>query len=85
MNAELMRKALEKVGSPQVLINMVSRRVRQLTSGQGGLCRPLVADCEGLQAGDIALREIAEDKMGFDIPDLMPAVRPVAKKRRPAR
>src|ERR1035437_5473200 len=36
MNAELCKKALEKIGSPNVLINMVSRRVRQLTAGDGG-------------------------------------------------
>jgi hypothetical protein len=36
VNAELCKKTLEKVGNPNVLINMVSRRVRQLNSGAGG-------------------------------------------------
>lgn len=33
VNAELCRKALEKVGNPNVLVNLVSRRVRQLNAG----------------------------------------------------
>ena len=37
MNAELAKKAAEKVGNPNVLINLISRRVRQLNSGNGGL------------------------------------------------
>ena len=44
MNAELCKKAAEKVGNPNVLVNLISRRVRQLNSGGGGLSRPLVAD-----------------------------------------
>ena len=36
MNAELCKKAAEKVGNPNVLVNLVSRRVRQLNSGGGG-------------------------------------------------
>jgi hypothetical protein len=31
---------------------------------------------------DIALTEILEDKMGWETPEELPAVRPVAKKRR---
>src|SRR5216117_1260879 len=42
LNAELSRKALEKVGNPNVLVNLVSRRVRQLTSSGGAGSRPLV-------------------------------------------
>jgi hypothetical protein len=30
MNAELCKKAVEKVGNPNVLVNLISRRVRQL-------------------------------------------------------
>jgi DNA-directed RNA polymerase subunit omega len=65
MNAELTRKALDKVGNPNVLINVVSRRVRQLNSG-GGSGRPLIADVAGMGAADIAMREIAEDKLAFE-------------------
>lgn len=66
MNAELQKKALEKVGNPNTLINLVSRRVRQLNAGSGGISRPLVADAATLGAGDIALREIIEEKIGWD-------------------
>jgi len=82
VNAELCKKALEKVGNPNVLVNLVSRRVRQLNSGAGGLSRPLVADATTLGAADIALREIIEDKIGFEMPELVELVRPTPKKRK---
>ena len=82
MNAELAKKALEKVGNPNVLINMVSRRVRQLNSGGGGLSRPLIENVGNLGVGDIALREIIEEKIGWDMPEITPLERPKAKKRR---
>jgi DNA-directed RNA polymerase subunit omega len=82
LNAELTKRALEKVGNPNVLVNLISRRVRQLTSGVGKMSRPLVADTGNLGAGDIALLEIAEGKMGFEMPELLELVRPVAKKRK---
>ena len=81
MNAELTKKALEKVGNPNVLINLVSRRVRQLNSGAGGISRPLVDAPANLGAADIALLEIIEDKMGFDLPEITELVRPNSKKR----
>ncbi|MBE0545504.1 MAG: DNA-directed RNA polymerase subunit omega [Verrucomicrobia bacterium] len=82
MNSELCKKALDKVGNPHVLINLVSRRVRQLNSGAGGLCRPLVLDATNLGAADIALREIIEEKIGWEMPELVELVRPTAKKRK---
>ena len=82
MNAELCKKAAEKVGNPNVLVNIISRRVRQLNSGGGGLSRPLIADVGNLGAADIALREILEDKMGWEMPEIVELVRPQAKKRR---
>ena len=66
MNAELCKKALEKVGNPNVLVNLVSRRVRQLNTG-GGSSRPLITEVAGLGAADIALLEIIEDKMGWNL------------------
>jgi DNA-directed RNA polymerase subunit omega len=82
VNAELCRKALDKVGNPNILVNLVSRRVRQLNSGAGGLSRPLVADANHLGAADIALREIIEDKMGWELPEPIALVRPAPKKRK---
>ena len=82
MNAELCKKALEKVGNPNVLVNLISRRVRQLCSGAGGLSRPLVADAANLGIADIALLEIIEGKMGWELPDPVELVKPAPKKRK---
>jgi DNA-directed RNA polymerase subunit omega len=66
MNSELTKKALEIVGNPSTLVNLMSRRVRQLTSGGGGLCRPLVEPPVGAGIADIALLEIIEGKITFE-------------------
>lgn len=67
MNADLMKKALEKVGNPHILVNLISRRVRQLNSGGGGSSRPLVDAPPTAGAADIALMELVEDKIGFEM------------------
>ena len=82
MNADLVKKALEKVLNPNVLVNMVSRRVRQLTSGGGGTSRPLLANLGNLGAADIALLEIIEDKMGFEMPEIIKLTRPSGRNRK---
>ena len=82
MNAELTKKAMEKVGNPNVLVNLVSRRVRQLTSGGGAMSRPLISDVANLGAADIALMEIIEEKIGFEMPEIVELTRPVNKKRK---
>jgi len=82
VNAELCKKATEKVGNPNILINLISRRVRQLNSGGGGLSRPLIADAGNLGAADIALREMLEDKIGWEMPEPVELVRPQPKKRK---
>ena len=71
MNSELTRKALEKVGNPNILVNIVSRRVRQLNGLAGGApSRPLISETAGLGVADIALIEIAEGKIGWEmLPD----------------
>jgi len=81
MNSELVKQALEKVGNPHVLVNMISRRVRQLNSGNGGACNPMVANTTNAGIADIALREIIEDKMGFDMPEIVQLKRPTARGR----
>jgi DNA-directed RNA polymerase subunit omega len=70
------------VGNPNVLVNIVSRRVRQLNSGGGGLSRPLIDNVGSLGAADIALREILEGKIGWEMPEIVPLIRPVNKKRK---
>ena len=75
-----------KVGNPNVLVNLVSRRVRQLNSGGGALSRPLILDTAGLGAADIALTEIIEEKMGWDMPEELSLVEAApTKKRRKSR
>jgi DNA-directed RNA polymerase subunit omega len=68
LNSDICKKALEKVGNPNVLVNLVSRRVRQLTGVGGGPSgRPMLEDVAGLGAGDIAMLEIVEGKMDFEL------------------
>ena len=68
MISEYAKQALAKVGNPNVLVNLVSRRVRQLNASGGATSRPLISDTVGLGAADIALLEIVHDKMGWDLP-----------------
>ncbi|PYJ75322.1 MAG: DNA-directed RNA polymerase subunit omega, partial [Verrucomicrobia bacterium] len=55
MKADLVKAASEVITNQQILVNMVSRRVRQLLLGH----RPLVEFVPGLHEADIALTEIA--------------------------
>ena len=82
MNADLVKKALEKVLNPNILVNLISRRVRQLNSGGGRASRPLIADVGNLGAADIALTEIVEGKMGWEMPEIIALTRPKAKNRK---
>ncbi len=82
MNAELCKKANEKVGNPNVLVNIVSRRVRQLNAGGGGMGRPLVEVPASMGLADIALTEILEDKIGWDLPEQTVAEHLLPKKRK---
>tara|TARA_A100001037_G_scaffold106079_1_gene96379 strand:- start:363 stop:671 length:309 start_codon:yes stop_codon:yes gene_type:complete len=63
LKSELSEKALKLVGNPNVLINLVSRRVRQLNSGGN---RPLIMETAGLSTAEIALTEIVEGKMSWE-------------------
>jgi len=62
MNADLVKAASEVITNQQILVNMVSRRVRQLSLGH----RPLVQCAPGLREADIALTEIANGKLTFE-------------------
>ncbi len=83
MNVELSKKALEKVGNPHVLVNIISRRVRQLSNGGGGFSRPLVDAPPHFGLADIALLELIEEKIGFDLLLVAPVEQePAAPKRK---
>jgi DNA-directed RNA polymerase subunit omega len=82
MNAELCKKAAEKVGNPNVLVNLISRRVRQLNAGGGGVGRPLFDAPTGMGMADIALTEILQEKIGWEMPEMTELVRPQPKKRK---
>ena len=64
MRDDYIRNALKVVGDPNILVNVVSRRVKQLRRGN----RPLVESLEKLSAEDTALREIAEGKISYEMP-----------------
>lgn len=81
MNSELCKKALEKVGNPNVLVNLVSRRVRQLTGGGTG-SRPLLAETAGMGAADVALLELIEGKMDYELLEELPVVETPKKRKK---
>lgn len=62
MKAELISAASRVVPNQQILVNMISRRVRQLSLGH----RPLVEFVPGMGHADIALMEIASGKLVFE-------------------
>jgi DNA-directed RNA polymerase subunit omega len=62
MKADLVKAASEVIPNQQILVNMVSRRVRQLSLGH----RPLVEYAPGLGHADVALTEIANNKLTFE-------------------
>jgi DNA-directed RNA polymerase subunit omega len=82
MNSELCGLALATVGNPNILVNLISRRVRQLNSGGGGSSRPLVTETASLGAADIALTEVIEGKLGWEMLDQVPFSDYAAKKRK---
>ena len=61
MRDDYLQQALRVIDDPTILVNVVSRRVKQLKRGN----RPLVESLEKLSAEDTALREIAEGKITF--------------------
>jgi len=59
MNSHHIEEAIGVVKDPQILINAVSKRVRQLASGS----RPMVQSDHQMGLMDIALAEIAQGKL----------------------
>ncbi|MGD9874108.1 MAG: DNA-directed RNA polymerase subunit omega [Kiritimatiellia bacterium] len=60
MNTEYLDKAKERIPNVPLLINLISRRVRQLNAGERSLVKP---DSLSMEKVDIALKEVAEGKL----------------------
>jgi len=63
MRDEDLRAASKIISDPYILVNVVSRRVKQLRRGS----RPLVESLEKLTPEDIALREIIEGRISYEL------------------
>lgn len=62
MTSHLLEEASKIITVPQVLVNVVSRRVRQLSQGH----RPLIEAGPRMGLSDIALTEIIKGKLSFE-------------------
>ncbi len=60
---EYIKAARKVIPDANILINVVSRRVKQLKFGQ----KPLVESLERLSPEDTALREIIEGKISYEL------------------
>lgn len=63
MTTQLLQEAAQVIPNQQLLINVVSRRVRQLGMGH----RPLVEATPRSSLTDIALREIIAGKLTYEL------------------
>lgn len=63
MRDDYLKEAHKTINDANLLINVVSRRVKQLRRGS----RPLVESLEKLSLEDIALREIIEGKIQWEM------------------
>jgi len=63
MRDEYIKEAQKQIQDPNVLINVVSRRVKQLKRGN----RPLVESLKKLAPEDVALREVIEGKISHEL------------------
>jgi DNA-directed RNA polymerase subunit omega len=63
MRDDYLQNALKVIDDPNILVNVVSRRVKQLKHGN----RALIESLEKLSAEDTALREVAEGKITYEL------------------
>ena len=64
MKSKFLEPAQLSIPNPELLINLVSRRVRQLAQGH----RPLTQTDPRMDMSEIALKEISEGKLGYEFP-----------------
>jgi DNA-directed RNA polymerase subunit omega len=64
MKSKFLEPAQLTIPNPELLINLVSRRVRQLAQGH----RPITQTDPRMDFSEIALKEICEGKLGYEFP-----------------
>ena len=64
MDSKLLKQAHEKIPSVPVLVNLISKRERELIAGAKPLVKPISLDEDKC---DMALREVAEGKLVAEI------------------
>ena len=69
MREDYLKQASKVITDPNILINVVSRRVHQL---QHEGMTPLIDSLEKLEPEDIAFREIIEGKLTYELPETQP-------------
>ena len=69
MHPTLLKSALVVIPNPQLLVNVVRQRVRQLVRGH----RPLILAAPGMGFADVALSEVIAKKLGYEeVPGVKP-------------
>jgi len=63
MSSQLLEEASKIILNTALLVNLVSKRVRQLTMGH----RPLIEVGPRMSMADISLQEIIEGKLTFEL------------------
>ncbi len=63
MRNDYLLAAQDVIADPNILINVVSRRSKQLKFGM----KPLIESLEKLEPEDIALREVIEGKISYEL------------------
>jgi DNA-directed RNA polymerase subunit omega len=62
MKSKYLESAQLRIPNPELLVNLVSRRVRQLAQGH----RPITQTDAKMDFAEIALKEISEGKLGYE-------------------
>jgi DNA-directed RNA polymerase subunit omega len=63
MKDDYLRLAQERIEDPRILVNLISKRVRQLRFG----AKAMVETLERLDPEDVVLREIAAGKLLYEL------------------
>ncbi len=63
MRDDYLQAAQLVITDPMILINVISKRAKQLKSGY----KPLIESLERLSAEDLALREVMEGKITYQL------------------